>query len=297
MFKTLEARQDFKKLLEVVLVVVLMLYMASLIIGLPPNNDQNAETYTLFSIGKPAVYRVLVPVLARGLMLLNIPPDWSMAILLFASGVAAYFALYKLFELYKVQEYVIICYLMIYVLLWNYATPLDWTTVFLFSFGFYLMAVESDWYLPLFFVATFHRETVILLLIVYVLYHVSNGTINTHAVRKESAFQLALYIMSRLMLSSIFLDSHGTTYHFLIHDVMGTYLYSTVAWLWIVVLVFYLRHVKLRWRRIPLFVRCAFVLVPVQMILHILLGNPYEVRVLAESFPIAFLVMVVDNGT
>jgi len=57
-------------------------------VGLPENNDQYPLLAITFQNDKPAVYRVIVPALARVLYELGMPADHSVALIVFLSALA-----------------------------------------------------------------------------------------------------------------------------------------------------------------------------------------------------------------
>jgi len=62
---------------------------------------------------------------------------------------------------------------------------------------------------------------------------------------------------------------------------------------YVIVFLLFVGLVMYRWKEKPEFLRSAFVVLgPGVLILHFLIGYPYEVRVFAEAFPPAYLLAV-----
>jgi hypothetical protein len=270
------------------MVVSLVWIMASSMIGVPANNDQHPETYVSFQTGKPAVYRVLVPLLARAAMfLLDLPADHGIAFVIFLAGIAAYWSMRRLFENYQAGRYAPFAFVLTYAMLSNHATPLDFMTVFLFCLAFYLLASRRfDLYYILFPFVVLHRETSVLLILLFALYARRH---HTHIL--GLVYQLFTFGVIRFLLGMTFAGAEGSgnLYYLFLYDVMGVYLQTPAVWITALLLALAGIVIAARWKDYDPFLRCALLLFPVQIILHLLVGNPFEVRVMAESFPIFWL--------
>jgi len=279
--------EKYKNVLAWAVVVGLGALFAWGWIDLTSVNDQWAGYYVWFTQDKPAVMRVLVPLLARGLMLTGIPAGPAMALVVFSCAVAAYWAIKLFFSEYGLERWAVVCWGMIFVLLLNKRNPFDWMTVFIFSLAYYLLRRYDPRYFLLFTIAALHRETVVLLVLLYMIYLWESA--NTKGYWLAVLFQVSTILFIRSMIEVI-LDPGGHQLYVLYYDVPGAYLRSPAAWISALLLagLFYL--VWKYWYIIPKFTQAAFMLVPIQIALHLLNGYPGEVRVMAESFPIMFIV-------
>lgn len=254
-------------------------------IDLTSSNDQWAGYYVGFTMDKPAVMRVLVPLLVRGLMLTGMPSGLAMAIVVFACALAAYWAIKKLFADYGIEKLAVVCWGMIYILLLNKRNPFDWMSVFLFCLAYHYLKNFDPWYFLLFPLVALHRETAVLLILLYAVY-LRGAYIGGYLL--ALLYQVMVVLFVRIMIEAI-LHPGGHQLYILHYDVPAAYLRSTFAWI-VGVLLFLLAFLVWKyWYVIPAFLQAAVVLVPVQIVLHLLNGYPGEVRVMAESFPILFV--------
>jgi hypothetical protein len=289
-------------IVEWVAVIILMALFASDMIYLPASNDQNATLYTSFSMPKPVIYRVLVPLLARFMMEFGARPDLAIAFILFLSGLGAFYMIRKLFVFYGMEWLALFSFMLTYILVTsNHSTPLDFMTVFLFLLAYYLMATGNHLaYCYLFPLIVLHRETSVLLIGLYALYRwieISHEAPSLDVFYEKLQYgdallsQLIIYIFFKTSLVMAFPEAQGSAIHFLIHDPMGVYLQTPAMLSALFIIIGILLIVRSRWALYPPFLKAAFVLFPVQIGLHLLAGNPFEFRVMAESFPIVLLMV------
>jgi hypothetical protein len=278
--------------LLIIPIVLLMLVYAQALFDIPYNNDQHYTLWITYAMPKPAVYRVLIPMISQLLVSLGIPGNIVMGSIALASGLGSYWLLRKLFESYGIRIYAGLCWLLVYVLLLNYASPMDWITVFLFLLAYRLLRSDHPRdlvrYLMLFPVIVMHRETAILLVLLYGL--LNHKTMSRRTFWISLACQISTFTFHRLAVIKIFSDSPGDAIR-LYYDVMGTYLQTPamIAALFILIGIFSIAYAN--WNHYDDFIKAAFALFPIQILLHVILGNPFEFRVLAESFPVAFIIV------
>lgn len=246
------------------------------------NLDQYPPLLVSFQTIKPFVYRVLVPLLARGLMaVFDLSAGAAVGIVVFVSGIAAYRIMQKFFSLYKAEFYTPFVFLMTISMLMYRIKVYDFMSVFLFFLAFYLLAVRRfDLYYMIFPVIVLHRETAVLLILLYIFYR-SN--------LMGMVYQLATFAILRSLLIMTFADSPGVAVPLLLGDVMGVYLQTPAVWIAAVLLALAGIIIASHWSYYDGFLKCALLLFPIQIIFHLLVGYPFEVRVMAESFPIFWL--------
>jgi hypothetical protein len=287
--------------------------------GLPENNDQNVIFYMNFQVDKPFLYRVLVPLIVHALMLFKIKIDIAAVIVVFASALASYWAIKELcaYYLFMIDEkarllYSLIFFAFTFIILIEYRKTYDWMTVFLFCYLMYVMGnmipvpkSGLQWggfvgsvsvkyliiYLLVFPIVVIHRETSILFVLLFAVYFWRRVQILAYIV--TIIYQLTVWVTFRFVMDSIFSNANGG-FHFLTHDVTGTYINDPRMIVILLVSLFTLWVVRRSWKSTPHLLQSAFLLVPVQIILHLLFGNPYEFRVFAETVPI--ILITVTHG-
>ena len=287
----------YKTLISYVFVVFLASVFAAGFIGLPENNDQYPLRYVSFQSGTPAIYRVLIPIIARAIMLFGVSADWSIAIIIFISGVGSFWALRRLYDLYGIGDlYTLISFTIIYLFTLNFRTPIEFTTVLIFCLSYYaLQRRQYGSFFTIFFIACLHRETAILLIVLYVLDANARSRIFPRPNRTiiiELAYLFMTYGSIRLVTVEIFRNATGSGFAIWDYDVMGVYLRDPImiipAVLFIALFVFLYKN----WGNIKYpFLKRAFVLFPIQILLHLIAGNPYEIRVMVESLPVLLAII------
>jgi len=164
-------------------------------------------------------------------------------------------------------------------------------TVFLFCLAYYLIATKNPLYLALFPVIVLHRETAILLVIVFIMFYYCRMEIRSYSI--AVIYQATTWLSIRLILMKIFENAPGMDLHIFIHDVTGVYFQTPAMLSALFIFAGAVAILYSRWSRLFPFVKAGLVLVPIQIILHFILGNPFEFRVLVESFPFVFLAVMI----
>jgi hypothetical protein len=259
-----------------------------------PGNENDVILLTNFSGDKPSVFRVIVPLLARILIdSLAIPPDYSIFVVIVISFTAMFWALqyfgltfsekYEDVALYALGGVLISSIL----LSAGFGKIYDPATVFFFalSLGFIARGQLKEYYF-LFPFATLNRETTFLLVIVFSLYYCHRISFVKYVC--GIIYQALVYILIKLCLSHLFAGNGGKPMYFLEYKVFQVYMSNpllTAGVIFIFVVCMY--YVFRNWMEKPLFLRVAFLSIfPVQILLHILLGYAYELRVFIESVPV-----------
>ena len=275
------------------MVIVTMVFFSAGWLYLTADYDLKYLNYIVtFTLHKPFVYRVIVPLVANGIMaLLGAPAEWAMVIVVFASGLGAFWAIKRFFSLYvadilRLHLYSFLAFMAEVLLITNFRNYNDFTTVALFCLAFYHMASDKPLpYLVLFPLMVLHRETTILLTSIFILYFW--GKMPARNLLAALAYQGVVYTALRFALSLIFSNTYGSQVNYLFYyDVMGVYLQTPAMLIPLVMLCGMLFVMYLNWGRYPRFLQVAFMLFPIQIALHLMLGYPFEFRVLAESLPL-----------
>lgn len=170
-------------------------------------------------------------------------------------------------------------------LAFGYSKTYDLATMAAFTWCLALLAQDDreDRYLIAFTLASIAKETAVLLIPLYWL---------TRRRADGLILQIELYIVSRSILFLATVNNPGATAEGHLSEFIAYLghphaLPSTALALAILLVVFW------RWQSKPLFLRQAFlVLAPPLLVLHLLVGFPFEVRVFLEVWPIVMLLML-----
>ncbi|MEW5875767.1 MAG: hypothetical protein AB1752_11390 [Candidatus Zixiibacteriota bacterium] len=196
-------------------------------------------------------------------------------------------------------------FLGLYALPWNYIlprdipiiVPSDIVAVALFTLGLALLRERRwVWFYPVFLIGTLNRETMIFLLIIFVLVEWQRMAKRQLAV--HAGIMIILWGGVKVLMNALYGGNPGETieiYHvgsqvthlstnleMLVSPARLLVILSSFGFLWVPVLFFY--------RRIPdRFARRALWVVPLYVIMIILIGNMNEVRVWGEMLALVVL--------
>jgi len=106
-------------------------------------------------------------------------------------------------------------------------------------------------------------------------------------------YQGAVFMGIRLMIMKIFEGNAGQLIYFQPWHILKEHADHPIMLFLLMVLITLTWHrVARRWKEKPEFLRSAlFVLLPLQMILYLMVGNAFEVRVFAEVYPVVWALM------
>jgi len=172
----------------------------------------------------------------------------------------------------------------------NKVYDLSTAMIFAFLFGFLARGKLKEYYL-LFPLACLNRETTFLMVIFFAVYFVKRLGIRDWA--GGVAYQGSVFTGIRSMIVKIFEENPGQTFYFQPWQVLTKYWSHPISSLVLFVLVAVTWYfVARRWKEKPVFLRSALaVMFPLQVVLHLALGAPYEIRVFAEVYPVVWLMM------
>lgn len=146
-------------------------------------------------------------------------------------------------------------------------------------------------YLGTFALANINRETTIFLVIVFLIY--SLGRLDWRRYLVLGALQLGLFMATRLSIMSLFADRQGDA--FLIRPLENLQLFlqspmwSLAHWALIALVLWLCLR---RWRSSHRLLQVAFlVMAPALLILYLVAGWAFEVRVFAEVFPVVWVML------
>jgi len=198
-------------------------------------------------------------------------------------------------------------FLGLYALPWDYIlprdipiiVPSDITAVAFFAVGLALLRERRwVWFYPVFLIGTLNRETMIFLLIVFVL--VEWGQMAKRQLTVHAAIMIALWGGVRVLMNALYGGNPGeaieiyhvgsqvthlsTNLQMLVSPARLLVILSSFGFLWVPVLFFY--------RRITdHFTRRALWVIPIYVIMILLIGNMNEMRVWGEMLALIILAM------
>ncbi len=173
---------------------------------------------------------------------------------------------------------------------------LSTAAIFAFSLGFLVRGKFGPFYL-LYPVGCMNRETMFLLSLFFAVEYFWKLEAGRYLF--GLAYQGTVFVAFRLMITQLYAGNPGQTIYFQPVDILsryGQHPVSTLVLLLLVLVTWFL--VARHWREKPAFLRTALVVIlPLQVILHLTLGAPYEIRVFAESFPVVWALIVQERLT
>jgi len=161
---------------------------------------------------------------------------------------------------------------------------------FAFSLGLLARGKFKEFYL-LYPLGCMNRETMFLLSIFFAAHYF--GKMETFRYLSGLIYQGAVFTGIRLMIMKIFEGNAGQLIYFQPWHILKEHADHPIMLFLLMVLIALTWHgVARRWKEKPEFLRSAlFVLLPLQVILYLMAGNAFEVRVFAEVWPVV-VVMV-----
>lgn len=172
-----------------------------------------------------------------------------------------------------------------------YSYVYDFSTLFLFTLGLVFMIKQKwNYFLVLFFISCFNKETVILLTLIFAIHFYKNEKVNNRLYYQLIAAQLIFFVSIKILLYFLFLNNQGSLVEFHLLDrnylIFNGYSLATfVIWLIIFIAIFS------KWKAKPEFLKDALWIAVPLIILTFFLGYLDELRDYYEVFPIAFLLI------
>ncbi|MBC7235327.1 MAG: hypothetical protein H5T69_05755 [Chloroflexi bacterium] len=163
----------------------------------------------------------------------------------------------------------------------------DMPALFLFTLGLACLRAEKHrWYYTVYILGLLNKETMLLLGLVFVLWH--RGRKDRRSLWGHAGVHLFLFALIKGGLALLYRDNPGAQAEFRLGENLIFYTYpywfTTVAS--VVAVVLLIGH---RWQEKPLFLRQALWLVPPFLLLYLVMGSWGEIRVFYELFAVLFL--------
>ena len=180
-------------------------------------------------------------------------------------------------------------------LFFNQSKAYDLATAAFFAFGLGLMVREKlSEYFALFAFACVNRETAFLLTMVFAIYYGIRGQgLGVRWIGLGVLYQVFIFLVVRSCVMVIFAVNDGV--EMLVRPWQNVQLFladlpaSAIHWGAFAVVIWLCVR---RWKAQPLMLRVAFaVLMPALTGMYLVLGYSFEVRVFAEVFPVAWVMM------
>jgi hypothetical protein len=172
-----------------------------------------------------------------------------------------------------------------------YSYIYDFPTLFLFTLGLvFLVKQKWTYFLILFFISCFNKETTILLTLIFTIYFYRNEKINKRLYIQLIGMQLLIFTTVKILLYFIFLNNPGSIVEFHLFDrnylIFNGYSLTTfVVWFIIILAIFS------KWKVKPEFLKDAVWIAVPLIILTFFLGYLDELRDYYEVYPIIFLLI------
>jgi len=177
-------------------------------------------------------------------------------------------------------------------LFWFERLPSDWMTACLFSLALLFLAQDKLLaYCLMFPIICLNRETAFLLTIFYLLY---DHDIHMGRDIAIMLYQVLVWFAVRLGLMYIFRDNGGMNAWVMpAHNFQVFLAHPWHSLLHVAIFGIILFFVFKDWNSKPAFLRTAFVVfAPLLLIMYWVFGQPFEIRVLWEIFPVTALLML-----
>jgi len=172
-----------------------------------------------------------------------------------------------------------------------YSYIYDFPTLFLFTLGlFFLKKQKWNYFLLLFFISCFNKETTILLTLIFAIHFYKSDNVNRKFYYQLITAQLLIFISIKILLYILFLDNPGgfVEFHLLDRNYLifnGYSLITFVVWLIIIIATFS------KWKVKPKFLKDALWIALPLVIFTLFLGFLDELRDYYEVFPIVLLLV------
>ncbi|RPI93357.1 MAG: hypothetical protein EHM40_10115 [Chloroflexi bacterium] len=246
---------------------------------------------------RPFVYRLLVPSLARVLeKLTGIPAVPCMIFLVVLSSVGLFYSLLYLYTAFSAHRepagmFAFVGCELTFMWILIGVKVYDIATAMFFALALALLARRKfNSYYVLFLIASLNRETTFLLTLFFSVYFFNRMP------RRHYFFGLLYqglaYTVVKITTMILYRDVPGTVLSLNPVGVLRGYVDQPV-WFAVLLFVFFCLFLVIaiwQWNAKPGFLRAAFItLFPALLLLHILMGYPYEIRVFAEVFPVLLM--------
>lgn len=175
-----------------------------------------------------------------------------------------------------------------------YSHIYDFSSLFLFTVGLaFLYRKKWKAMMFLFAIACFNKETIILLTFLFVIHYYDCKRIETQLFVKLLFLQIGIFILSRVILSFLFMDNAGGVieYHLIGHNtgLIHSYSFETLA-----AVLFLFLLVAYRWNEKPRFLKNGLWIILPLFSLTLFFGLLDELRDYYEAYPIVLILISVS---
>jgi hypothetical protein len=177
-----------------------------------------------------------------------------------------------------------------------YSYIYDFPALFFFTLGLvFLFKQKWNYFLVLFFISCFNKETTILLTLVFVIHFYKNQKLQEKLYYQLIAVQLFIFISIKVLLYFLFIDNPGgfVEFHLIDRNYLifnGFTLATFVVWFAIGMMTFS------KWQEKPKFLRDAMWIGVPLVVLTFFLGFLDELRDYYELYPIVILLITFNIG-
>jgi hypothetical protein len=249
-----------------------------------------------YLLSRPYIYRALVPLLTWPLRWMGISYGAANIIIMFAALVGFWFAIRVLYLEFWTDRADLAAYAAAWILLslsFYQRKPYDIPAAFLFTLAFLLMARgQLARLVVLFPVLCLTKETAIFIPLLFAVWFWRRIRLTRWLLLL--GYQAAVFIMVQSVIRSYYASAPGYNNPLRLMDNLIMYWQRpAMTALFLLFAAWVLWRVFRGWNDKPPFLRTALtVLAPLVLILHLVTGYPFEIRVFAEVFPILYLMAI-----
>ena len=244
---------------------------------------------------RPFVYRMLLPFLSRlAEKITGVDAVACLFFLIVLSGIGFYYSVRYLYTTFRDDAYTdiitfAVCEFTIILLLVSIEVY-DLASVMFFTLSLALLANRKYWlFFVIFPIATLNRETTILLTGFFALYLWNK--LPRRVWIGGTLYQAIVYILIKLAVNRYFAHLPGMTFDWAWREVLIVYWHRyMLTGLILLIMLALLYFILKQWKKKPEFLRAAFLLIfPALVVIHLLIGQAFELRVLGEIFPVTVM--------
>jgi hypothetical protein len=167
----------------------------------------------------------------------------------------------------------------------------DFPALFLFTFGLFLLWQRKwNYFLVLFFISCFNKETTILLTLIFAIHFFKKDEVTQRFYYKFITFQLIIFTAVKILLFILFKNNPGGFVEFHLFD-RNYLLFNGYSLTTFVVLLIIFLSIFSRWNEKPKFLKESLWIAFPLLILTLFFGFFDELRDYYEAFPVIFLLI------
>jgi hypothetical protein len=167
----------------------------------------------------------------------------------------------------------------------------DFPALFLFTFGLLLLYQRKwNYFLILFLISCFNKETTILLTLIFVIHFYKDADVSKKFYYRFIIFQLIIFLAVKILLFFLFINNAGGFVEFHLFD-RNYLLFNGYSLVTFVVLFIIFLTIFSRWNEKPKFLKDSLWIAVPLLILTLFFGFFDELRDYYEAFPIIILLI------